>query len=58
MKADGSFGMGVVAQDVQEVAPEHVFTDASGHLAIDKAGIALEAVIALAYRVRELEGKA
>lgn len=50
-------GVGVIAQEVRVVAPEYVFEDENGMLAVDKAGLALECVIGLAARVRELENK-
>lgn len=56
-RRDDAVGLGLVAQDVQAVAPEYVQTSDDGKLSIDKAGIALEAVMALADRVRKLEGK-
>lgn len=39
------------------MAPEYVYEDDSGVLGVDKAMLALEAVIGLAARVRALEGK-
>lgn len=50
-------GIGLIAQEVQKVAPQYVTVGADGMLGIDKAGIALEAVIGLAARVRELEAR-
>lgn len=50
-------GVGVIAQEVRVVAPEYVFEDENGMLAVDKAGLALECVLGLAARVRELENK-
>ena len=47
--------LGLIAQEVLEVAPEYVIVGENGYLGIDKAGIALEAVIGLAKRVHELE---
>lgn len=47
--------LGLIAQEVAMVAPEYVQTTDDGYLSIDKAGIALEAVLGLAARVRELE---
>lgn len=49
--------LGLIAQEVLRVAPEYVRVDEQGYLGIDKAGIALEAVIGLAERVSELESK-
>ena len=54
MRSDSSPGRGVVAQDLLPHAPEYVH-DAAGVLSVDKAGLALEAVIGLASRVREIE---
>ena len=51
--------MGVVAQDVQEVFPEAVVTDAEGNLRVDYNGLVgalVEAVKELAERVDGLEG--
>jgi Chaperone of endosialidase len=53
-KDDGERDLGLIAQDVQKVAPEYVY-DNDGILAIDKASLALECVIGLAARVAELE---
>lgn len=39
------------------MAPEYVHADADGVLAIDKASLALECVIGLAARVRDLESR-
>lgn len=54
MRADNLPGRGVVAQDVMKYAPEYV-CDTGGVLGVDKAGLALEAVLGLASRVRQLE---
>lgn len=56
-KADDKADIGVIAQEVREVAPEYVYENADGVLAVDKASLALECVIGLAARVRELEEK-
>lgn len=48
---------GVIAQQIRDVAPEYVYTDENGKLGVDKATLALEAVIGLAARVRALEGR-
>lgn len=53
-KATDEKALGLIAQEVREVAPEYVI-ERDGILSIDKAGIALECVIGLAARVRELE---
>lgn len=53
-KADGAHGAGLIAQDVQKVAPAYVST-VGGVLGIDKASLTLEALIGLAARVRKLE---
>lgn len=55
-KADGKEDLGVIAQEVQKVAPEYVHEGIDGKLAVDKASLALECVIGLAARVRALEG--
>lgn len=46
-------GQGVVAQHVQNYAPHHVSGDK--HLSVDKAGLALDAIVDLAARLRKLE---
>lgn len=56
-KDSGEESVGVIAQEVRSVAPEYVFEDENGMLAVDKAGLALECVIGLAARVRDLENK-
>jgi hypothetical protein len=48
-------GLGLLAQDLLKVAPEYVHEGEDGILGIDKMGLALECVIGLAARVRELE---
>ena len=56
-KADNTPGFGIIAQAVGKVAPRYVGGDKV--LSIDKASLAIEAVIGLAARVRQLEkGKA
>ncbi|MCJ5690417.1 tail fiber domain-containing protein, partial [Klebsiella pneumoniae] len=52
-KKTGDAGVGVIAQEVQEYAP-HLVTMGDS-LSVDKAGLALEAVVDLAARVRQLE---
>jgi hypothetical protein len=54
----GRRGYGVIAQRAQKVCPHYVTTGENGMLGVDKAGIALEAVIGLAARVRALESRA
>ena len=49
--------LGVIAQRVREVAPEYVHEDGNGMLSVDKAGLALEAVLGLAARVAALEAQ-
>jgi hypothetical protein len=49
--------VGVIAQHVRGIAPEHVYEDADGMLAVDKASLALEMVIGLASRMRIVEEK-
>lgn len=48
-------GVGVIAQDLQAVAPEYVHTAGNGLLSVDYSLLALESVIGLAARVRALE---
>lgn len=55
--SDDSEHLGLIAQEVLKVAPEYVHVGEDGYLGIDKTGIALEAVLGLAKRVRELEAK-
>lgn len=59
-KATGKEAVGVIAQEIREIAPEYVeefVSNGETRLAVDKAGLALECVIGLAARVRELEAK-
>jgi hypothetical protein len=55
LKATGRADVGVVAQDLQSLAPYYVITDANGYLAIDKAGVALESAMDLALQVDALQ---
>lgn len=55
MKRTGEPGIGYIAQQVQDVAPEHVHRDPAGFLGVDKAGLALEMCAGLAARLRRLE---
>lgn len=50
-KASGAPGIGVLAQDVRDVAPEYVHEAEDGTLSVDKAGLALEMVMALADKL-------
>lgn len=50
-------GTGVIAQHLQRYAPQYVYESDDGILGVDKAGLALEGVAALASRVRALEAK-
>lgn len=50
----GNYDLGLIAQEVERVAAEYVH-DSNGTLAVDKASLALEAVIGLSSRVRKLE---
>lgn len=56
-KSSGRPGLGQIAQKVREVAPEYVHEGTDGILSIDKASLAMECIIGLAARVRELEEK-
>lgn len=49
---------GVIAQQVREIAPEYVHEGTDGTLSVDKASLVLEAVLDLARRVKDLEGRA
>lgn len=51
----GDEGLGLIAQEVRKVAPEYVHEDENGMLSIDKASIALEAVIGLSDELQELK---
>lgn len=55
MLETGKWDRGVIAQQVQRIAPEYVYEDDDGFLGVDKAGLALECVMGLAARVRDLE---
>lgn len=50
-KSDGRPGLGVIAQEVQALAPEYVHEDSEGTLSVDKASLALEMLFALVDRV-------
>lgn len=54
-KDSGAYGQGVIAQEVEKFAPQHVRHDYRGYLSVDKSGLLLEAVVDLAARVRDLE---
>lgn len=51
----GKVGVGVVAQDLEVLAPEYVGDAGNGYMSVDYSKLALEAVIGLAARVRDLE---
>ena len=48
-------GRSPIAQRIKEIAPQYVHEGEDGFLAIDKAGLALECVVGLAARTRDLE---
>lgn len=54
-KRSGEAGLGPIAQQVQDVAPEYVYRNDAGMLSIDKAGLAIEMAVGLAARLRKLE---
>jgi hypothetical protein len=57
-KADGTRGIGVIAQDVEKVFPDAVVSGEDGYLRVDYhglVGVLVEAVKELADRVEELE---
>ena len=54
-KRTGEAGLGPIAQQVQDVAPEYVHRSDSGMLSVDKAGLAIEMAVGLAARLRRLE---
>lgn len=45
-KKDKRADRGLIAQDVQKFAPQHVYEDEDGTLSVDKASLALEAIAA------------
>lgn len=51
----GEEARGLIAQEVQEVAPEYVIEGADGFLTIDKASLTLEALLGLSIYVSTLE---
>lgn len=53
--SDRSEKLGLIAQEVQAIAPEYVEVGLGDHLAIDKMGLLTECVIAQAARIKELE---
>jgi hypothetical protein len=57
-KDNDTEGRSLVAQEVMDFAPKHVHRDGRGYLGVDKGGLALEAIIGLAERVRKLERSA
>lgn len=56
-KDNDEHGVGLIAQELQEIAPEYVHETVEGVLSIDKAGLAVECVIGLSARLRALEEK-
>lgn len=56
-KDSGEKDQGVIAQEIQEIAPEYVKTDADGFLSVDKVGLLLECVVDLAAQIKELKGE-
>lgn len=56
-KSSGRHELGVIAQQLQKIAPEYVYEGEDGILGVDKAGLALEVAMGLAIRVRDLEGR-
>lgn len=56
-KASNRYELGVIAQQLQLIAPEYVYEGEDGILGVDKAGLALEVAMGLALRVRELESR-
>lgn len=55
-KESGEPGIGVLAQEVQKVAPEYVLENEEGTLSVDKAGLALEMVFALIDKLEAIDG--
>lgn len=55
-KKDGVAGRSIMADKVQEIAPEHVHIgEEDGMLSVDKGGLALEMVLALLDKLKEEE---
>lgn len=54
-KESGMADIGVIAQQVLQFAPEHVYARDDGMLTVDKASLALELALGLASRLRTLE---
>jgi hypothetical protein len=54
-KATGDSARSPIAQHVLDYAPQYVHRDGAGYLSVDKAGLALEGLLALAERVRKIE---
>lgn len=55
-KDSGNRAVGILAQEVQNIAPELVFEDEDGSLSVDKAGLALEMVFALIDKLEAVDG--
>lgn len=55
-KSDRRPGRSIIAQEVMEYAPEHVVCGDAG-MFVDKAGLALDMIQDLAFRVAQLEAK-
>lgn len=53
--ANDKEGLGLIAQEVQQIAPEYVIEGEDGYLAIDKSGLTLEALLGLSAYVSNLE---
>jgi endosialidase-like protein len=56
-KHGGGYSRGLIAQDVESIDSRYVREGEDGMLSIDKAQLALDAVIGLASRVRRLESR-
>lgn len=53
-KSNNLPGVGVIAQDVLEIAPEYVFESPEGVMGIDKAGLALEVAMTVKEQIHQL----
>lgn len=51
----GAAAIGLIAQEVEQYAPEYIGTSPAEFLTLDVSGLLLESVVALAARVRKLE---
>lgn len=55
-KDSGNRAVGILAQEVQSIAPELVFENEEGSLSVDKAGLALEMMFAMIDKLEAIDG--